>query len=77
MRTVANNRDSFSPQIVAPVPAGRMHHLALEFFQSGDVGLAWKIQLTDRGDQEIGVDDIGVAKLAILLSRNLNRDFPF
>jgi hypothetical protein len=54
-----------------------MHHLALEFLQSGDIGLARKIQLADRGDQELRVDDIGVGELAIFVPRDLNRDFPF
>lgn len=77
MRTVTNDRDAFAFRIIAPVPAGRMHHLAVEFVQAGNVGLARKIQLADRGDQEIRVEDIGVTELTILLPRNLNRDFPF
>lgn len=75
--TVSNNSNLLPFKIIAPVPSGGMHHLALEVIEARDVRVAWQIELADGGDEEVGGDGIRGSKLAVFLSRKIDSDFPF
>lgn len=53
-----------------------MHHLPMERIQARNIGLLWRVKLTDRRDQEFGVHDVGIGELAILLSSHFDANFP-
>jgi hypothetical protein len=46
-----------------------MHQLSLEVIETRDIRISWQVELADGRDKEIGGNDIGGPKLAVLLSR--------
>lgn len=76
-RTISDDGDSLPRQIIAPVPAGGMHHLSLEVFQAGDLRLAREVELANGRNQKVRMNEIGVCELAVLLSADSDAGVPF
>jgi len=75
-RTVSNDSYVLALEIVAPVPACRVHDFAIEALPTLDIRVARLIQLSNCRNQKVTVNTVCWVELCILLSSDLDVHFP-